>query len=583
MNVTKLKDELNTLWENRRSDLNTAAARGRELLGICEVYQFPEGIAHSHKILGYCFWRFSDFSKSLDHSLKALSLFREHNDLRGEADALNNLGAVYMFHKNHEKRLECNLKCLDIRKKLGNADDISGSMNNIGETYFEMGKLSEAEEWFYACIQFPGSTDDSIAWGYHNLGKVHSLRGETEYAEDKFRQSMTLSARIDYHILTTETLLELGRLHMRLGLTGEATDCARKAYVLSEEIGAKDEHKAACYLLADISEQSGKFSEALHYFKKYHQLHTEIFNDSNIQRIKDLEHQHELDNIRKEQEIERLKTVELRGAYDEIERQKLLVEERNKDIIDSIRYARSIQQALLKEKEHVSPHLPEHFILFQPRDIVSGDFYWAHEKNGVLYIAVADCTGHGVPGGFLTMLGIAFLNEIIAINDHPTPAEILNQLSAKFKHELQQKTHTGDSLDISLLSLDLSTDSAEKSVHWAGAYNPLWVAQADAGVQLIEIAPDKFAIGSQEHGGIYTNHTLQIPKNSMIYLFTDGFADQFGGEKGKKMKKERFRREITHIHRLSPENQLRYLLDFFTRWKGELEQVDDVCVVGIRV
>lgn len=583
MNVTELQAELANLWDNRRSDLNTAAARGRELLGICEVHQFVPGVAHSHKILGYCFWRFSDFSKSLEHSLKALNLFRELKDLRGEADALNNLGAVYMFHKNHEKRLECNLKCLEIRKRLGDPDDISGSMNNIGETYFEMGNLSEAEAWFTACIEYPGATDDSIAWGYHNLGKVHALRNETEQAEAMFNASMAISQQIDYHILTTESLLEFGRLHLACARTVEANECARKAYVLSEEIGAKDEHKAACALLAEIAERSGKFAEALHYFKKYHQLHTEIFNDSNIQRIKDLEHQHELDNIRKEQEIERLKTVELRGAYDEIERQKMLVDARNKDIIDSIRYARSIQQALLKEKEHVSPHLPEHFILFQPRDIVSGDFYWAHEKNGVLYLAVADCTGHGVPGGFLTMLGIAFLNEIIATNESPTPAEILNQLSTKFNHELQQNTHTADSLDISLLSIDLTNQHQLRSVHWAGAYNPLWIAQPEAGTQLLEIAPDKFAIGSNSHAGAYTNHILQLPERSMIYLFTDGFADQFGGERGKKMKKERFKREITHIHRLSPENQINYLTDFFTRWKGDLEQVDDVCVVGIRI
>jgi serine phosphatase RsbU (regulator of sigma subunit) len=583
VNVTELQTELVNLWENRRSDLNTAAARGRELLGICEVHQFVQGIAHSHKILGYCFWRFSDFSKSLDHSLKALSLFREIKDLRGEADALNNLGAVYMFHKNHEKRLECNLKCLEIRKELGNADDISGSMNNIGETYFEMGNWAEAEEWFYACIHYPGATDDSIAWGYHNLGKVHVQRNETEQAARMFGESMHLSERIAYHVLSTETLLELSRLHLRLQQPSEAKDYAKRAYVLSEEIGAKDEYKAACALLAEIAERSGHFSEALHYFKKYHQLHTEIFNDSNLQRIKDLEHQHELDNIRKEQEIERLKTVELRGAYDEIERQKMLVEERNKDIIDSIRYARSIQQALLKEKEHVSPHLPEHFILFQPRDIVSGDFYWAHEKNGILYLAVADCTGHGVPGGFLTMLGIAFLNEIIASNENPTPAEILNQLSTKFKHELQQNSHTADSLDISLLSLDVTDQSSLKSVHWAGAYTPIWIAQPEMGTQLLEIAPDKFAIGSNAHAGEYTNHILQLPAQSMIYLFTDGFADQFGGERGKKMKKERFKREITHIHQLSTQNQVDYLSDFFSRWKGAHDQVDDVCVVGIRV
>ncbi len=234
---------------------------------------------------------------------------------------------------------------------------------------------------------------------------------------------------------------------------------------------------------------------------------------------------------------------------------------------------------MLKEEDHVSGHLPEHFILFKPKDIVSGDFYWALEQQNYFYSAAVDCTGHGVPGAFMSMLGIAFLNEITANNHNLSPAEILNQLRDKIVKELSQTGKPGDSkdgMDISLTRLHLET----KELLWAGANNPLYLIKNG---ELIQIKPNKQPIGYQDNMGLFTNNIFNLESGTSFYLFTDGYADQFGGEDGKKFKYKQLQ-ELLLTNRTEPmEIQKQKLNDVFDNWKGRLEQVDDVCIIGMRV
>ena len=295
----------------------------------------------------------------------------------------------------------------------------------------------------------------------------------------------------------------------------------------------------------------------------------------------------------------------LKEKNDLIELQKKHVEEKNKDITDSINYAKRIQLALLKEQKHVSAHLPEHFIFFMPKDIVAGDFYWAAEKQGHLYLTAADCTGHGVPGAFLTMLGVAFLNEINSTNEILTPAQILDKLRVRFITELSQTGKEGenkDGMDISLMRLNLKT----YELQWAGANNPLWVMKSKsvssfepnnlpcrpAGKlqttngfipELIETKADKQPIGFTLNPKPFTNHVFQLQKGDSFYLFTDGFADQFGGPSGKKFKYSQLKEKFAEINNLALEKQKELLGIEFETWKGEYEQLDDVCVIGVRV
>jgi serine phosphatase RsbU (regulator of sigma subunit) len=258
---------------------------------------------------------------------------------------------------------------------------------------------------------------------------------------------------------------------------------------------------------------------------------------------------------------------------------KLEIEEKNRELIDSINYAKRIQLALLKEDEDESKNLPNHFILFQPKDILSGDFYWTYRIDIFWYIAAVDCTGHGVPGALLTMLGTAYLNEICAGNRILTPAEILDKLKFKITKELSQTGIRGESkdgMDMSLIRLNLDTNE----IQWAGANNGLYFINNDG---LQELKPDKQPIGYSDNPRPFTNHFAPLKVGDSLYLFSDGYADQFGGEKGKKFKYSNFKKILIETDKDSPQNQKEKLLASFKKWQGELEQLDDVCVIGVRI
>jgi len=315
-------ETLRDAWNQRRSNMRGAFHLATEYLQSSTRDELSAETAQCHKILGYCYWRFSEFSLSMEHSLKALGYYQQTNDLRGEADTLNSLGAVYMFQKQHNKRLECNLKCLEIRQQLGNADEISGSMNNIGETHLEAGDYTSAKKWFYDCISYPGSSEDSLSWAYHNLGKLFLIEGNYTESEASFLKGLAIAESIQYEVLITETYLQLAELNKEEAYNDRAQKWAEKALELAQKTGAKEEQKNAYHLLSSVKEKAGLFSESLSDYKKYHSLFSEIHNESNIQRLKDLEFQYQLENIKKEAEIERLKTVDLKLAYDKIEQQK---------------------------------------------------------------------------------------------------------------------------------------------------------------------------------------------------------------------------------------------------------------------
>ena len=258
--------------------------------------------------------------------------------------------------------------------------------------------------------------------------------------------------------------------------------------------------------------------------------------------------------------------------------QKDALQSKNDYIIASINYAKRIQDALLKTQEYVSKHLPPHFILFQPKDIVSGDFYWALEKENHLYIAAVDCTGHGVPGGFLTMLGASFLNEINSVNQLLSPAKILNKLRVKVVAELSSDGKTKDGMDISLLRLNLKNNKAE----WAGANNPIYIIKQNASeVEIIK--GDREPIGFTDKFTDFTNHELQLASGDGVFLFTDGFADQFGGDKNRKFGYKNFRELLVKINGKNVDDQKKELISSFSSWKGGGDQIDDVCVIGLKI
>ncbi|MCW3103285.1 MAG: hypothetical protein JWO09_1725 [Bacteroidetes bacterium] len=298
--------------------------------------------------------------------------------------------------------------------------------------------------------------------------------------------------------------------------------------------------------------------------------------------------------IELEQEVE-LRTYQLRQEKEKVEvinkeviEQKAIIEAKNHDITDSIKYAKNIQEALLPPLQNLHSELREAFVLYQPKDIVSGDFYWFAKRNNKRFVASVDCTGHGVPGAFMSIIGNTLLNEIVTEKNIIQPAEILDELHAGVKTALKQsesENERRDGMDIALCSLNEEGTILE----YAGANRPLWIFRKNKqGEEAFEMTKaNKFPIGGMElHANEkrkFTNHSIPVEKGDMIYIFSDGYADQFGGDKGKKFMVGNMQKLVAEIYHKPVEEQEKLLSKAFHDWKGGLEQIDDVLVIGFRI
>ena len=270
----------------------------------------------------------------------------------------------------------------------------------------------------------------------------------------------------------------------------------------------------------------------------------------------------------------------------QLEMKSKIIEEKNKNISDSINYAQRIQQAIFPPIEKIEKSLKDYFIFFRPKDIVSGDFYWfskvitTPENNEppqtVIVVAAVDCTGHGVPGALMSIIGSTILNQSVSEPKVNSPADALNYLNQQLANNLNS---IQDGMDMTLCAIN--NDKME--LQFAGANNPIYIVRNK---ELIEIKPDKMAIGGDhenQHSHSFTNHIIKLEKNDNIYMFTDGFADQFGGELGKKFKYKNFQKLLLEIQDNTMEEQ-KYILNYhFEQWKGELDQTDDILIIGIRI
>jgi serine phosphatase RsbU (regulator of sigma subunit) len=271
---------------------------------------------------------------------------------------------------------------------------------------------------------------------------------------------------------------------------------------------------------------------------------------------------------------------ELLHQHEVVTEQRDQILDKNERINDSIKYAKRIQDAVMPSTDYLDEILPDYFILNKPRDIVSGDFYWVGHKEHKLIVVAADSTGHGVPGAFMSMLGVSLLNEVTSTGEHKSAGTILNEVRLKIKKSLKQtgeRDEQKDGFDMALCIIDLENNKLE----FAGAYNPLYLIRNH---DLIEIKADKMPVGIHiKERGLFTTHETNLQSNDKIYMFSDGYIDQFGGDKGQKFKTKAFKELILSVREKPVEMQKNILLETFENWKGNYDQVDDLLVFGIKI
>lgn len=602
---------------NANNDLGNndlAIENFKHSLKIWEAMQNKDGIAGALHNLANTYHTMGNKPLALEYYFKALKINEETGNKRWLASNLNNIGNVYLDTKNYDVALEYYKKALIIKEVTGDKKGQCSSLLNIAGIYQAKKNTKEAVRFYKAGIKICEEIGNKtgLANAYNNLANVFS----TTYPDSAFifyDKALKISLDIGYKVVICGGYLNIANIYTAKKKYKESLDYLYKGLQTAIEMKSPEYIKEAYWIISDNYVTMNNYKMAYVYHKKFTDLKDSLMNEEATKQIAEMGTKYETekkdkeilllnkDNALNQKEIEKQSTLRnafiagfslvllfaifiLRGykqkqkANEIIQLQKRLVEEKNKDITDSINYAKRIQEAILPAKELKYKLFPEAFVLFQPRDIVSGDFYWFAEKNEKKIIAAADCTGHGVPGAFMSMIGNAFLNEIINANGVTSPAEILDQLRTQVISALKQNNEENkDGMDISILSFD---DKA-MTVEYAGANNPMWLIRNG---ELTEFKADKQPIGFYTgRQNSFTNHKIELQKNDSVYIFTDGYADQFGGEKGKKFKYKKLQDLLVEIQKETMTEQENILRKKMTEWKGNLEQVDDILIIGVRV
>jgi serine phosphatase RsbU (regulator of sigma subunit) len=283
--------------------------------------------------------------------------------------------------------------------------------------------------------------------------------------------------------------------------------------------------------------------------------------------------------LRKEINKRKVAEAKLQTSFSQIQQQKEIIEIKNQEVTDSIKYAKRIQNAILPSTDSFENAFESSFVLYKPKDIVAGDFYWLQKKGDLVLFAAADCTGHGVPGAMVSVVCSNALNKVVNEMEIYDPGVLLNATRDIVIERFEgSESDIKDGMDISLAVYN----KANGKLQWAGAYNPLWVVKS-ASNEFVEIKADKQPIGKCDRMEPFTTHTVELDKGDKIYLFTDGFADQFGGSKGKKIRSKTMKELVLKYTGLSMTEQMNTLDAFFEDWMGDLEQLDDICIIGVEV
>lgn len=528
--------------------------------------------------LGNVYDSFGEYERGLNACLGGIPIAERMGFKEELGDTLSTLGNIYSRLADYDQALQSYQKSLQIREELKGSRAIASSMNLIARTYTSKSDFENGLLYYQKSFQLREKINDpALSWTLLGLASLHEKKGDFSrsleyYLECKKRNDVVKDKRLELHCL-----LGISRYYIREKDTDATQDFLLTALKIAREIQAKPLLYEVHALLAELFEIRKDQGKALDHFKLFHALKEEVLNSESANRLKNQQISFAIERSEKEAEIERLRNVELKAAHDKIE-------EKNRDITASINYALRIQSAMLPDRKEINECLPESFILFKPKDIVSGDFYWFVKTESRIFIAVADCTGHGVPGALMSMLGTEKLND--AIKASGDVSAILNRVNREMKKALRQKgkeEDTRDGMDIALCSVEFSESPVKRILHYSGANRPLWILRKGQ-IEPVEIKATKTAIGGYtEDNQHFERHTIELQKGDAFYIFSDGFADQFGGEQGKKMSTKRLKEYLSGLQNNSMKEQLEKLTSYFTAWKGSNEQVDDVLLIGVRV
>ena len=545
------------------------------------------GIGQSLNNIGVIYFDLDQINEAIDYYERSLKIHEEIGDKDGIASSLNNLGAMYNAQGQPKEALDYSIRSLKIQEELGDKPGIANTLNNIGSLYNRQGEIIEALDYYTRGLKIQEEIGDKkgISSSLNNIATIYSKQDKLEQAAIYALRSLSISQQIGYPANIGQAASLLSIVYKKQGKGLKALEMYKLSITMRDSITNQETLNAAVQQQAVYDNEKNKtIDDAEH--DKILAIEQEqkakqkviVFSISGglclvaiflvflLSRLKVTRKQKYIIEQQKVKVIQQKEDVEF--AHKELE-------EKNQEILDSILYAKRIQSAILPSVKLVKEYLKESFILYKPKDVVAGDFYWMEQKDGKVLFAAADCTGHGVPGAMVSVVCNNGLNRSVREHGLTIPGEILDKTREIIVKEFQ-KSEEGvkDGMDIALCSIE------GMKLQYAGAYNPLWIIRNG---EIIETKANKQPIGQFENPEPYTTHSFDLEQGDTIYIFSDGYVDQFGGEKGKKFKSKAFRELLLSIQDKTMEDQKISIDEIFETWKGASEQIDDVCVIGVRV
>lgn len=576
-------------------------------------------IGKAENLIGNIYWYSGDYSIASEFYFRALKSFEKTNNREYIAECYRNIGWIYLGQKNFDKAEEYMIRSSRTYKNLNLQHQYMVSLDDLGNLYLTKGDLKKA---LYCCelsieIAEKRNEKNSLGTTSGTSGSIYLKLKEYDKAEESYLKSIVILSEYSTngynvclsHIGLSNVYIQKKNFSKALIHVNKAIDLAKKGNYNSE--------LAEAYLLSSrIHKELNKFDKAYEMSMLYSSTKDSLHELNNRDYIKELENKHKL-----EQDRLHIQNLEQKGKLDKsnLEREQsfkafliviivlififgiflvrsiiikkrankslseayTIIEEKNKDISDSIDYAKHIQHARLPLIENLKNGFSDVFVYYVPRDIVSGDFYWYDKRpDGSIYFVCADCTGHGIPGAFMSMMGIDGFNYAILERAIYNSGDILTHVNRFIKDSLNQEhesTKSKDGMDAAIISLN----PEKTELTYSGANRPMYLIRNE---ELIEFKPNKLSIGGNHLSEYqFSSEKIATSKGDCIYLFSDGYADQFGGENGKKFMTKQLKELLLSIHKKPMSEQEKLIQRTFEKWKIKQAQVDDVLVVGIKI
>ncbi len=616
-------------------------------LETAKAINYKRGLSLSYKSLGIAYYDQGSYEKAIEVYLIALKIFEELGEKRNMSACYTNIGLVHYEQGSFDKAIEYLQKSLAINTELGNKRGTSICYMDFAMIYQKQKIYDKAIEYYNKALRLFEEIGDKrgVSNCNQNLGELCSQQGSFNRASEYYLKALKIYEDIGDKMGMAILGVNIAKLNIAMADSVASTESQRfnylnwavtygnKSIVNAKEMNLLPQTKAAANTLMIAYTELGNYKKAIEFAGILIAAQDSLFREDKTKAIQEMSTRYETE--KKQQQIElqesqltakdaRIKqqktfrnaligglaaialiVVVIANAYRLKQKDNKKITEQNEkiikaneklkelnetttrqkdEIITSILYAQRIQTAILPPETYINDILAENFIFYKPKDIVSGDFYWIRKVNHYIILASADCTGHGVPAAFMSMLGMSCLNEIVQRREITQANQVLNELRKEIKNSLRQtgdKEETRDGMDIALCIID----TRKKIMQYSGAHNPLYIISGNNGEsELTEIKADPMPVGVHlSHDESFTNHEIELKTGDAFYIFSDGFADQGGGADNARYTTAKFKKTLLEIHDQPMSEQKEILEQTLKNWMGEYPQRDDILVIGARV